>query len=247
MQEWSADRLDRDGWDENDWEAFLRQGDVQHAKFQELADTLEGHPQRERVIAEEMGWAHVLDGCRSGQQHCAACAERDACEIQQVYRFWSAAADESSAVDDAGQDLDALHGIEAYSKGHRFCLEVHQRFDKIFDADHDPDGAVFQAVSASSSVPAKIAGGHSMGYDPDTLGGNIAYCMRALKSLDECTEALLDIRERGLAPEEQIAALLSMAEEVRVAGRGRIEELRGAAEPRGGPATTDEHPPADAG
>ena len=54
------------------------------------------------------------------------------------------------------------------------------------NADED----VLEAISASSIIPAKIAGGHGMGYEKDTLCGNIANCKRSLKNARKCVYCL---------------------------------------------------------
>ena len=42
-------------WDEYDWERFLQQQDHKTEKYMELLETYLDHPQRDQIIAQEMG------------------------------------------------------------------------------------------------------------------------------------------------------------------------------------------------
>ncbi len=227
MHEWPANKLDEEEWDDADWELFLQRGDAQAARFLDLAETLNDDPERKRRVAREMGWDHLLERCRSDAPHCGQCGKEHECEIHRICRLWSAAAAADTHGPAAEPHLESprLDEIEAYRRGHAFSLELHQRFGHIFD-DAPPDDAVFEAMTASSAVPARIASGHSEGYGPDSLDENIAYCERALRSLGKCREALLDIERRGLMPEGQVAELLGMADGVQAAGDAWVGQLR---------------------
>ncbi|HID23282.1 MAG TPA: hypothetical protein EYP14_12885, partial [Planctomycetaceae bacterium] len=43
-------------WTEEEWERLLQWSDLRAARFEELFETLRDHPDRDRIIAEEMGW-----------------------------------------------------------------------------------------------------------------------------------------------------------------------------------------------
>src|SRR5947208_3710266 len=48
-------------WDEYDWERFLQQQDHKTEKYMELLETYLDHPQRDQIIAQEMGWTQLLE------------------------------------------------------------------------------------------------------------------------------------------------------------------------------------------
>src|SRR5436853_2222492 len=49
---------EREGiWDEYDWERFLQQQDQRTEKYMELLEKYIDDPQRDEIIAREMGWA----------------------------------------------------------------------------------------------------------------------------------------------------------------------------------------------
>src|SRR2546425_483984 len=43
-------------WTEEQWERFMEKSDVRSAKFGELLETFIDHPDRDELIAHEMGW-----------------------------------------------------------------------------------------------------------------------------------------------------------------------------------------------
>src|SRR5919199_3752157 len=49
-------------WDEYDWERFLQQQDQRTEKYMELLEKYLDHPQRDQIIAREMGWTQLVDG-----------------------------------------------------------------------------------------------------------------------------------------------------------------------------------------
>src|SRR5437588_1644114 len=48
-------------WDEYEWERFLQQQDQKTEKYMELLEKYLDHPQRDQIIAREMGWTHLLN------------------------------------------------------------------------------------------------------------------------------------------------------------------------------------------
>src|SRR3712207_4114208 len=48
-------------WDEYEWERFLQKQDQRTEKYMELLEKYLDHPQRDQIIAREMGWSDVGD------------------------------------------------------------------------------------------------------------------------------------------------------------------------------------------
>ena len=48
-------------WDEYDWERFLQQQDRKTEKYMELLEKYLDDPNRDQIIAREMGWHHLFD------------------------------------------------------------------------------------------------------------------------------------------------------------------------------------------
>jgi hypothetical protein len=53
---------------EAQWEAFMREGDLRAARFGELLETLMDHPNRDEIVAREMGWDEIADGLAEEKQ-----------------------------------------------------------------------------------------------------------------------------------------------------------------------------------
>src|SRR3982751_4168525 len=48
-------------WDEYEWERFLQQQDHKTEKYMERLEKYLDHPQRDQIIAREMGWTQLLN------------------------------------------------------------------------------------------------------------------------------------------------------------------------------------------
>src|SRR5271168_5506774 len=57
-----AEPEDQHVWDEYQWERFLQQQDRKTERYMELLEKYMDHPDRDQIIAREMGWSHLLDG-----------------------------------------------------------------------------------------------------------------------------------------------------------------------------------------
>src|ERR1043166_986847 len=49
-------------WDEYEWERFLQQQDHKTEKYMELLERYLDDPQRDQIIAREMGWTQLSNG-----------------------------------------------------------------------------------------------------------------------------------------------------------------------------------------
>src|SRR5438552_1495081 len=58
----SYDHESEKNWDEYDWERFLQQQDHKTEKYMELLEKYLDDPNRDQIIAREMGWTQLLDG-----------------------------------------------------------------------------------------------------------------------------------------------------------------------------------------
>src|SRR4029078_17508 len=63
-------------WDEYDWERFLQQQDHKTEKYMELLEKYLDDPNRDQIIAREMGWTQLLEG-RDWTQEVDALLEED--------------------------------------------------------------------------------------------------------------------------------------------------------------------------
>jgi len=94
---------------------------------------------------------------------------------------------------------------------------------KVFDLEKPPGNAELLFLSAGK-VGANLAGGHGLGYDEDTICGNIVKCRWALSDCEFCREMLEQLHER--TGEEIYTKLADESRQVAEAVRDRIVRLR---------------------
>jgi hypothetical protein len=101
-------------------------------------------------------------------------------------------------------------------------------FAKSFEGDHMTQEALSKYIYASLQISAKLHGAHAMGYEKDSLEGNIAVCKIALKNADLALVALTDLKlsVRDLISfaklDEKILQLRTHTEEWIADLRGRV-------------------------
>src|SRR4051812_23188092 len=96
-------------WDEYDWERFLQQQDRKTEKYMELLERYIDDPNRDQIIAREMGWNHLLD--KDGREW-----EEN---VDSLF-------DEEFAADDEGDEE------EAHKEGGEEGFEVHPLYQAPF-------------------------------------------------------------------------------------------------------------------
>jgi len=215
------DYYEGDDWDEEDWERFLQKADVRTAKYLELFETLHNHPDCDSLIAKEMGWSQKYEDCDYKDESCCSCGERDECRIYEINQIFDDAIEDNETTE---SDIEDVENITAYKKSYELYIKLSRYFKNRKGMDTDED--VLEAISASSKVSAKIAGGHGMGYEKDTLCGNIAYCKRSLKNARICVYSLEIVRGKSIFPECGINILISEAIKVEREVLKWIEYLR---------------------
>jgi hypothetical protein len=210
-----------DAWDEEDWERFLQKADVRTAKYLELFETLHNHPECDNIIAKEMGWSQRYEDCDYENESCGNCGKNNDCYIYEINQMF----DNSLEYDETTErDIEDVRKIPAYKESYELHMRLRKYFENSSEVDIDED--VVEVISASSMVPAKIAGGHGMGYEKDSLCGNIANCKRSLKSAKVCVCSLEIVRTKSTFPESDINSLIGEAIKVEREVMKWIECLR---------------------
>jgi hypothetical protein len=203
-----------DVWTEDIWERFLQQADARAARYQDLFETLLDHPDRDRLVAEEMGWTRKLDDCAEADEDCSECRRRVGCERYEMLNLLSEAEERT---DDPGDDmcraLADLDQIPPYCSAHQFGLRM---FAVVGGAELEQDDGedLIAAMRGVQTAAAQIAGGHGIGYERDSISGNIANCKRAQKNIDMCVTSLRHLSDTGVLPEALGAALSASASAV---------------------------------
>jgi len=221
------DPPDYEEWDENDWERFLQRADARTAKFQELFETLVHHPHRDRLIAHEMGWEEDLEECGGTASKCSSCDKRFDCEAYEMLRLMSEpeCLDNDPDAEDLVSCFEQLREIPAYVRAQDFATRLEDLLERRMQKWNEDEDAR-RAVFAAQMVSAQVAGGHGIGYERDSLCGNIANCKRALRSLAACRDQFPILLERSLIPADDVLDLSVEAEQVSDEIARWIENLR---------------------
>ncbi len=219
------DHLQRDDWDEYDWERFLQRADVRTAKYQELFETLVDHPERDRLIAREMGWEDRLKSCGCEDRDCAFCDDRFECEAYEMLRFMDEPEDWADDADDLISCFRQAQEISAYQTANEFAARLEDAI-REHAVQWGSDEDVHDALLSAQMVAARIAGGHGIGYERDGLCGNIANCKRGHANLGDCLTAVRQLVTRSVLSDDLGSHLLAEGERVSAALDRWIELLR---------------------
>jgi len=153
-------------WDEYDWERFLQEQDQKTEKYMHLLETYLDDPQRDEIIAREMGWTQLLDA-----------------------KDWSAEVDallDEDINEEDGFDPDGARAAETFEEHglYQAALALTVWIDQLFDQkpllQNEP--AAIKLATHSALASAKLAAALS-GDEVDEIGMTIAYLKRALKAI----------------------------------------------------------------
>lgn len=173
-------------WDEYDWERFLQQQDHKTEKYMELLETYLDDPNRDEIIAREMGWPQLVDGKDWS-------AEVDAL----VNEDWHS---EEEAPDTTEKTTETFEDHPLYRAAFGLTVWIDKLFDENPALQNDPNAVKLATHSALAS--AKLAAALS-DTEVDELGMTIAYLKRGLKAITESMEAAAKLAlEKTVAPRE---------------------------------------------
>ena len=151
------DSANREHWDEDDWEEYLAGQDILQAKYYELFETVPDHPDRDAIIAREMH-LRLPDDLAGG--------DSDLPPDDEPVDGPPEGGDEG-----LGSECD---GIPAYDIAQDYALAVESLLTHRLGDAIDDDEDAFRAAAAACEVRARIASGHGLGYDRESLCGKIA-------------------------------------------------------------------------
>ncbi len=168
-------------WDEYDWERFLQQQDRKTEKYMELLERFIDDPNRDQIIAREMGWYHLLD--KDG--------EKWAESVDSLFEEEAdAVAEEVEAMEADGRDSFEVHPL--YQASFALTVWIDQLFDEVGEGQTMPSAVKLSTQAAIAS--AKLAAALSDD-DVDEIGMTIAYLKRALKAMMLSIEAAVQVRK----------------------------------------------------
>ncbi len=185
-------------WDEYDWERFLQQQDQKTEKYMELLEKYLDDPQRDQIIAREMGWTHLLE---SKEWNSEVDAMLDGDES------------DSDFEDEAKEDeAETFENHSLYRAAFALTIWTDRLFDQNPALQNEP--AAVKLATHSALASAKLAAALSDD-GVDEIGMTIAYLKRALKAITTSMDAAAQLAAENLITAEQHGVLLQRLFQVR--------------------------------
>jgi hypothetical protein len=178
-------------WDEYDWERFLQQQDHKTEKYMELLEKYLDDPQRDQIIAREMGWTQLLnENDWSGEVDALLADESGEAET------------EYGKENDNSSPGDNFEDHSLYRAAFALTVWIDQLFDEDGALQNEPSAVKLATHAALAS--AKLAAALT-----------IAYLKRALKAITVSLEAATQLRSDKLITSHQYAVLQQRLFQVR--------------------------------
>src|ERR1700682_3827195 len=188
-------------WDEYQWERFLQQQDHKTEKYMELLEKYLDHPQRDQIIAREMGWTQLLNGDTWTDEVDALLAEES-----------SAVGSDAPTAENEAPAVDGFEDHSLYRAAFALTVWIDQLFDEHAALQNEP--AAVKLATHSALASAKLAAALSDD-DVDEIGMTIAYLKRALKAITGSMEAGAQLLSEQFITPQQHAVLNQRLFEVR--------------------------------
>src|SRR5881394_1019682 len=169
-------------WDEYDWERFLQEQDQKTEKYMQLLETYLDDPQRDEIIAREMGWTQLLDA-KDWSAEVDALLDEDPEE------------DDDLEPDQGAKSVETFEEHSLYRAAFALTIWIDQLFDQKPLLQNEP--AAIKLATHSALASAKVAAALS-GDDVDEIGMTIAYLKRALKAITTSMNAAAQLLSEKL-------------------------------------------------
>ncbi len=189
MADYEGERI----WDEFQWERFLQQQDQKTEKYMELLEKYLDDPQRDEIIAQEMGWSQLLEA-KDWEDEVDALASED----------WRSEEEDQSSSEQAASLAETFEDHALYRAAFGLTIWIDQLFDENSSLQNEPSAVKLATHSALAS--AKLAAALNDN-DADEIGMTIAYLKRALKAITISMEAAGQLLSRKLINPSQYSVL----------------------------------------
>lgn len=180
MSDKDDDFQPEEAWDEYVWERFLQEQDRNTEKYFALLETYMDHPNRDEIIAEQMGWS-VFEAAETAEE------DAEDCETPEFLL--------EEEEDEADDEFEEFTQSAVYAD----TLRLHKWINRLFDSREDlrehPEAVRFATRSAICG--AKLAAA-LCGQEQTEIGMTIAYLKRALKAANDSLDALQILADTGI-------------------------------------------------
>jgi hypothetical protein len=213
-------------WDEFDYEKFMRECDARTDKFGELLDKYRDHPDRDRIIAKEMGWTRREEALGREKEAKTSRDDEASPANEEEHGFEIPGEVPELQPDPTTEGVDWVRdefGEPAHPLSQRAlkgCIALDRKYEQLgLENTDDPDLVTF--LGEYQTTAAKLAGAlDDLAYGHDLHDGpfTVAYLKRALSHLHAAQAALEKVSAKELLPSKFLNAnrteLFSIREEI---------------------------------
>ncbi len=222
--------LEDDIWDEDEWESFLKENDDRIDRFMDLVfsfiskspppefsdfDSQAQWKEQLRAYMREKGWEND---------------EIDA-TIPIEFQFDTRPNDEGAdqivsirPTDEDDLDEENIQDVPIYLNVHLLATNVLEWANAL--PVSIKDSTLVQFCNQIMLLPSNVAKGHSIGYDKETIGGNIACVKRALQCANTSLQLVSEMKHSPYMTPEVYRTLSERTYETRNALAIHVQELR---------------------
>jgi hypothetical protein len=183
-------------WDEYQWERFLQQQDRKTEQYFQLFEKYQNHPDRDEIIAREMGWNH----------------SEDEEEEDEETSDWIEIVDEDEEGEEGGEesDMDELDELQ-HSEVYMQSMELNRRvFTLVEDRETLKDHPVAVELATRVAICGAKLAAALCGDDFSEVGMTIAYLKRSLKAANDALGAASKLRQLGLIDDDDQASITDL-------------------------------------
>jgi len=190
-------------WDEYDWERFLQQQDLKTERYMELLEKYMDDPDRDQIIAREMGWSHLTASGDGSDESDGETEEEDWISFERDDATASDAmdaidallggseagefgADYDEASEEDGEELEGFELHPLYQASFALTIWIDQLFEGLEELENRP--AAVRLATNCAVASAKLAAALS-DEEASEIGMTIAYLKRALKAISSALDA----------------------------------------------------------
>lgn len=135
---------------------------------------------------------------------------------------WLGEAEEAAQSDEDAEDADEDPEVNANYSG--IAVQARRFACQVFDLGDDLPGNAELLFLSAGKIGANLAGGHGLGYDDESICGNIVKCRWALSDCEFCREMLEQLHEK--TGDDRYAKLIDDSRRLAESIRERIGRLR---------------------
>jgi hypothetical protein len=222
-----SEQFDGEIWDEFQWESHLEEMELKTRQLKKFIESNLGQPDSPprwlKLLNESVSEQDALDAFIEEELMFEEAYFPDDDEEfdgdddfeEEDDLFFDAGFDDSDELDaDADDDPDfagedwkynseqyaltdygSIENLKVYTNSHHFGSKAMKIAESIPSAAEQTDINAF--ITDTIQISAKLAAGYSFGFDRDVLGGNIAYCKKALYAANSALARLRDMKNRG--------------------------------------------------